>query len=120
MAARARSIRSRPAWSTRCRSGSPDNTDTLLSIEQLKFADGVVSTDVAKFNLLGNMPGWSALSGDFNGDGTSDLLWNNGAAGVLGEWVMKNGQVVATTALNHNMPGWTALSGDFHGDGTSA
>src|SRR5262249_23208330 len=98
------------------RPGSPDNTDTLSSIERLQFADGVFSTDDLKFNVLGSMPGWKALSGDFNGDGTTDLLWNNGAAGVLGTWLIKDGHIAGTVALNHNMPGWTALVGDFNGD----
>src|SRR5262249_3554855 len=101
------------------RPGFSDDTDTLASIELLKFDDGGVSTDVARVNVLGNMPGWSALPGDFNGDGTSDLLWNNGAAGVLGAWLMKDGEIAGTMALNHNMPGWSSLVGDFNGDGTS-
>src|SRR5262249_78288 len=101
------------------RPGSPDNTDTLSSIERLQFADGVFNSDDAKFNVLGSMPGWNALSGDFNGDGTSDLLWDNGAPGVLGTWLMRDGHIAGTVPLNHDMPGWTALSGDFNGDGTS-
>ena len=62
------------------RPGSPDGTDTLTSFEKLQFADRVEDIGAARFNELYSMPGWHALSGDFNGDGTSDLLWNSGAA----------------------------------------
>jgi hypothetical protein len=65
------------------------------------------------------MPGWHALAGDFNGDGTDDLLWNSGTAGVLGVWLMDGGGIGSTIALNHDMPGWAvAAVGDFNSDGT--
>jgi hypothetical protein len=68
-----------------------------------------------------DMPGWSvAAVGDFNGDGTSDLLWSNGEQGVLGLWLMKNGAIDQTVAINHDMPGWTVASaGDFNHDATT-
>src|SRR5262249_51163782 len=56
---------------------------------------------------------------DFNGDFTSDLLWDNGAQGALGIWQMQNGTIAQTAALNHDMPGWNAVAGDFNGDGTA-
>ena len=60
---------------------------------------------------------WSATS---TATAPSDLLWDSGAAGALGIWLMKDGQIAAGPALNHDMPGWSvAAVGDFNGDGTS-
>jgi hypothetical protein len=57
--------------------------------------------------------------GDFNGDGTADVLWSN-AAGEVDEWTMANGQWSASLSLGSHGAGWTvAAIGDFDGDGTS-
>ena len=57
--------------------------------------------------------------GDFNGDGTSDILWRNDATGDVGYWEMNDGtQTLARSrrlALDHKVVG----VGDFNGDGTS-
>ncbi len=55
------------------------------------------------------MPGWTlAGTGDFNHDGTADLLWSN-ANGALGLWLMQNGAIGQTIAVNHDMPGWDVI-----------
>jgi glucose/arabinose dehydrogenase len=100
------------------RAGSPDGVDTVLNFETLRFADGDFTTADARYNLIRSIPGWTGLAGDFNGDGTDDLLWNSGPAGVLGIWTMQDGGLGSTLAVNHDMPGWHAQSGDFNGDGT--
>jgi hypothetical protein len=42
--------------------------------------------------------GWSFLgTGDFNGDGTSDQLWQYAATGGVYDLVMANGHVVAAS-----------------------
>ncbi len=101
------------------RGGSPDGTDTVANFESLRFSERDVNGNAARFNFVYSMPDWHALAGDFNGDGISDLLWNNGGAGILGTWLMNDGRIGPTLALNHNMPGWGAVVGDFNGDGTS-
>src|SRR5436190_1209699 len=75
------------------------------------------------------IPTWHDLGGsgvdhkvvriaDFNGDGTSDVLWRNDTSGHVGIWEMHN-----------NIPTWHDLGGsgadhkvvgvgDFNGDGT--
>jgi hypothetical protein len=69
---------------------------------------------VAHFNLS-----WTPLiGGDFNGDGNTDVLWQN-ADGLVAEWFMANGTLQGTKALL-NMAGWTAQqSCDLNGDGTA-
>jgi hypothetical protein len=55
---------------------------------------------------------------DFNGDGQSDLLWQNTSTGDRLVWLM-NGTAYASTALLGNIPpAWSiAGTGDFNGDG---
>lgn len=61
------------------------------------------------------------VSGDFNGDGKSDILWQNGIGGAVKVSLM-NGATVANTdsvALNTG-PGYNAVAtGDFNNDGKS-
>jgi hypothetical protein len=50
-----------------------------------------------------------ALTGDFNGDGMSDLLWRDGS-GNTSIWFM-NGTTVSSTASVGNIPSvWTVQS----------
>ena len=64
--------------------------------------------------------GWNIISsGDFNGDGKSDILWNNSATGKTEVFLM-NGGTVATTGAALTSTGLTAIgSGDFNNDGKS-
>ncbi len=100
------------------RDGAPEGTDIVVNLEILQFSDSAIYTDFTRYQDIYSMPGWNSLSGDFNGDGTTDLLWNSGAAGILGTWLMEDGAISDGYALNYNMPGWSALAGDFNGDGT--
>jgi hypothetical protein len=73
----------------------------------------------------GCYPQWQIVGvGDFNRDGYADVLWFNGAAGSLSEWLL-DGQanVIATPGLTKtcgrgcNLQRQVVGVGDFNGDG---
>lgn len=72
---------------------------------------------------IGTIPsGWSLKSaGDFNGDGTTDLLFQDSATGTLADWFIQNGAYVGGTNIGTIPSGWTLIgtTGDFNGDGTT-
>src|SRR5438552_4148070 len=54
---------------------------------------------------------------DFDGNGTTDLIWRNSASGQTVVWLM-NGTSASSSAFIMNDPTWVvAASGDFNGDG---
>jgi hypothetical protein len=64
---------------------------------------------------------WNAISsGDFNGDGNSDILWQNTASGQV-EVTLMNGATATNTPAAQSVPaGYKAIgSGDFNNDGKS-
>jgi hypothetical protein len=59
------------------------------------------------------------VSSDFNGDGKSDILWQNDS-GEVDIWEMNGGQVAGTFDVGNPGPGWHAVAtGDLGGTGTS-
>jgi VCBS repeat-containing protein len=64
--------------------------------------------------------GWKAISsGDFNGDGKSDILWQNTASKAVKVYEM-NGSDVINAPATQAAAGLTAIgTGDFNGDGNS-
>jgi hypothetical protein len=57
---------------------------------------------------------------DFNGDGTSDILWHNTTTGAVETWLMTNAQVTGGTGVGSVSSAWQLLgTGDFNGDATS-
>jgi serralysin len=65
-------------------------------------------------------PDWHIpFTGDFNGDGKSDILWQNNN-GALGVWQLNGNSVIATQGLGTVSADWhLAETGDFNGDGNS-
>ena len=66
-------------------------------------------------------PSWEVKgSGDFNGDGKDDILWQ-GSDGTAAIWLMNGTTAVTVTAVGSNPgPSWEIKgSGDFNGDGKS-
>jgi hypothetical protein len=57
-------------------------------------------------NVLGTgLAGWNVVgTGDYNGDGTSDILLQNG--GGIVDWIMKNGEYASGNVLSTAASGW--------------
>jgi hypothetical protein len=66
---------------------------------------------------------WQVITGggDYNGDGKSDILWQNTATGQVYEYQMNGLAVIASNFVGNNTdPSWQVVSsGDFNGDGYS-
>jgi len=78
-------------------------------------------TTIAKQVDLGIVPLiWTIAGiGDFDGNGSTDLLWQDNA-GNVGIWLMSGTSVIASKAVG-NVPGvWSIqATGDYNGDGKS-
>jgi hypothetical protein len=65
--------------------------------------------------------GWTVVTGvDFNGDGMSDVLWNNPGTNRIAVWLMRSVDLLAAGPEIEGPPGggWTvANAGDFNLDG---
>ncbi len=93
--------------------------------------DGTVSTDIWELSASGQ---WMASAspgthpggyqvvgvGDFTGNGTSDILWQNTTTGDIDEWLIKSGQLAGTIDLGTH-PGNYQIAGvgNFTGTGTA-
>ena len=65
-------------------------------------------------------PGYTvAGTGDFNGDGTNDVLWFNAGNGDTEVWKTANGQWAGSVDIGHHPLGYAVAGvGDFNNDGT--
>jgi hypothetical protein len=60
-----------------------------------------------------------AGTGDFNGDGTSDIVWRD-TSGSASIWLMNGAAVTAATGLGSAPTTWSIVeTGDYNGDGMS-
>src|SRR5436190_6128458 len=76
----------------------------------------IASTDVGT-HPAGYLP---TATGDFNHDGTNDLLWYNAATRDLDLWKIAGGKWAGSVDIgSHPAGSQPSLTGDFSGDGTS-
>ncbi len=73
---------------------------------------------IASSAVFGASTSWNITgTGDFNGDGRSDILWRSPTTGALAIWFM-NGGAVQSTAVMGVGSGWDLVGeGDLNGDG---
>jgi hypothetical protein len=71
--------------------------------------------------VAGGAPVWpTRVVADFNGNGTSDILWRNATTGQVIEWQMNGGVSLTTSNLLITDTNWTVVgTGDFNDDGTA-
>jgi len=87
----------------------PDGSDTLIGIEFARFTDQTVALTANQSPIA-----------DFNGDGKSDILWQNDN-GQAALWLMNGFSQIGNDAVGGNPgPSWHIKgSGDFNGDGNA-
>ncbi|MFI5016103.1 MAG: FG-GAP-like repeat-containing protein [Hyphomicrobiales bacterium] len=96
--------------------------------ETVGVTSGLTTADLIQMDILGftrsgtgfpNNPS-GPTNPDFNGDGKTDILWQNDN-GHVWQWLMSNASVVGSNDLgNSGNPAWhAATTGDFNGDGKS-
>jgi hypothetical protein len=94
------------------------NGATITASQALTFQGSAVSPDSS----------WSVIAaGDFNGDGSTDLLWRQSGTGSLLEWQMNGTQITSSQAVSfQGKPlttpdaSWSLVEiGDFNGDNKS-
>jgi hypothetical protein len=61
----------------------------------------------------------AAPPNDYNGNGTSDIMWQNASSGATSEWLMSTAGGIASVPGTPPGPGWSVVAaGDFNNDGT--
>src|SRR5215208_791994 len=77
----------------------PDGTDTLTTMEFLRFDDVTIPVSGGTALTGGSL-------GDFTGDGRSDILWRQPNGGIA-EWQTDaSGQLASTQALGSTSTAW--------------
>jgi hypothetical protein len=99
---------------------APNNAATAAGLGggmfKTSLAQWTASVDVG-LHPAGYLP---ALVGDFNHDGTSDLIWYSASTRDADLWKLSNGQWAGSVDVGLHPAGWLPVaSGDFNHDGTS-
>jgi uncharacterized repeat protein (TIGR03803 family) len=97
-------------------------TDATSGALAMWLMNGTQVTNAdAEFAATVPYPMWTVIgNGDFNGDGSADILWRDNS-GNLVIWEMMGTQIINPTAeYVGNVSGWSISGiGDFNGDGKS-
>jgi probable HAF family extracellular repeat protein len=108
-------------------SGNPGESDMILRNTSITGLGGFEVYDIRNNQITGaNFMGrvgltWSVQGfGDFNGDGTSDMIMRNGLTGQLQVYDIANNQFTGSAPMGTIGREWRASGfGDFNGDGTT-
>ena len=77
---------------------------------------------IANSYSLGTVPSvWNVVGiGDFDGNGSDDLLFRNSSTGALAMWFLTNGAITSSASVATVAAAWSVdLTGDFDGNGKS-
>jgi hypothetical protein len=110
-----------------------DGSDQLFNIESAQFADQTISLSgpptpqpshphwMASTDIGTHPPGYQISGiGDFNNEGTSDVLWFNPTTRDTDIWSLNNGKWAASSTIGLHPAGYQISGiGDFNKDGTS-
>ena len=95
-----------------------DNTGigTINNDDALVLTRWLASSDIGPHPV-----GWLPIAtGDYNADGTSDVLWFNAATRNVDLWKIQNGKWAGSVDVGTHPAGYVpSASGDFNGDGAS-
>lgn len=95
-----------------------DSNDLLIDFNGVTPAAGDLVTGADEGIVSGNDD--TGAVNDFDGNGTSDVLWWNETTGSVGLYLMEDGSLPAMESLTLQDPDTIILAtGDFYGDGTS-
>lgn len=99
-----------PCGNRACGTANDDNARSLAQTMPVVsgFRGAVVPITMSPFNYL---------SGDFNGDGSADLLWRNQATGADSIWRSANSATLQWIAAVTNLQWRVAAAADFDGNG---
>jgi len=100
---------------------TPTTPTTPVSTPTTPAAPSVTVHWVATTDVGTHPAGWvPGPAGDFNHDGTNDLVWYNATTRDLDLWKIANGKWAGSVDIGTHPAGYQpSLSGDFNGDGTS-
>jgi len=107
------------------RDGNPDIVfeNTITGARSVMFLNGNNVTGSASLTTLPSewilqRPMHRSAPVDFNGDGNSDLVWQNTATGERVVWFMNGTSYAGSASLGVVATAWSiAATGDFNGDG---
>ncbi len=91
--------------------------DANLALSYIGVANDFGQVDLRQLNALGFQR--VAQTDDFEGKGTSDIIWRGAATGALWEWQFNNGAISGGAYLGVVSNFQIAGAGDFNGDGTT-
>src|SRR5437763_12924090 len=96
------------------------NDSGEIYIWELNGPNMIGGGSVGGGSLVHPGPHWHVIgTGDFNGDGNSDVLWQNDSGEIV-IWELNGTRVIAAASLGNPGPSWHAIgAGNFNVDSYS-